>query len=439
MGGAPVRIALAPSQTAAALLALGRPGLTSCRTRTSPPRLHHCKSALLGELESLRQPLSTVDRLSRAESSGRPSTVTSPVRDRAQRGTLPPNVAEMEDVLPYFQSCLERTSDAAAAPHAHCGGGSWTHPRDTHGAALTKRARRVVPVTKDTEHPHTAAVRCHLNALDSARTAADDVQRLLDVLRRWGIKTLGALAALPAGDVYERLGERGALWQRWRAATISGRWCRGCRTIRSKPRSSSNGRSKGSSRCRSCSRGCSSRWPSASSAPIAAPRSCTPPATDHARRPRRTLQLPAPMRDPKTLRTLVLLDLESHPPSPRSIVCACSSSRRRRRCCSGRCSSARKPSPEQVSTLLARLTALMGEGHVGSPQLVDTWKPGAFEMTDFGRDTGAPCGTLCSSAPHRTRRHHVDLVHPTHLRTALRRFRFPIPPACTCRKADRCA
>src|SRR5204863_2423195 len=29
----------------------------------------------------------------------------------------------------------------------------------------------------------------------------------------------------------------------------------------------------------------------------------------------RILQLPAPMRDPKVLRTLLLLDLESHPPS----------------------------------------------------------------------------------------------------------------------------
>ncbi len=35
----------------------------------------------------------------------------------------------------------------------------------------------------------------------------------------------------------------------------------------------------------------------------------------------RTLQLPAPMRDPKTLRTLILLDLESHPPdAPIDIV-----------------------------------------------------------------------------------------------------------------------
>jgi hypothetical protein len=43
-----------------------------------------------------------------------------------------------------------------------------------------------------------------------------------------------------------------------------------------------------------------------------------------------------------------------------------------------------QPAVEQVSTLdSSDSTALMGNGHVGSPQLVDTWKPGAFEMADF--------------------------------------------------------
>ena len=33
------------------------------------------------------------------------------------------------------------------------------------------------------------------------------------------------------------------------------------------------------------------------------------------------------------------------------------------------------PSPEQLSTLMARLAALMGEGRCGSPALVDSWSP----------------------------------------------------------------
>ncbi len=48
------------------------------------------------------------------------------------------------------------------------------------------------------------------------------------------------------------------------------------------------------------------------------------------------------------------------------------------------------PSPEQVSTLMARLTALMGEGRCGSPVAVDSWRPGAFAMKPFApRDANA--------------------------------------------------
>ena len=89
------------------------------------------------------------------------------------------------------------------------------------------------------------------------------------------------------------------------------------------------------------------------------------------------------MRDPKTLRTLILLDLESHPPdAPIDTVRVCIEPTPGR-VLQWTLLERAQPAPEQVSTLIARLTALMGEGHVGSPALVDTWKPGAFEMADF--------------------------------------------------------
>ena len=34
-------------------------------------------------------------------------------------------------------------------------------------------------------------------------------------LRRWGLRTLGDLAAMPSADLSERLGQQGLLWQRW--------------------------------------------------------------------------------------------------------------------------------------------------------------------------------------------------------------------------------
>jgi protein ImuB len=163
----------------------------------------------------------------------------------------------------------------------------------------------------------------------------------------------------------------------------------------------------------------------------------------------RSLQLPAPMRDARALRTLALLDLESHPPAAaidRVIVAVDPTPGR---VVQYSLLTRALPSPEQLSTLLARLAALMGEGRCGSPATVDTWQPGAFAMKPFApRDSNAVHGTeprrhraawpqpempryvsrdaslsIVSSVPlwFATRR---DDPHPT---VALRRFRVPIP------------
>ena len=97
----------------------------------------------------------------------------------------------------------------------------------------------------------------------------------------------------------------------------------------------------------------------------------------------RTLQLPAPMRDPRVLRTLVLLDLEGHPvtagidritvtadPAPGRIV-------------QGSLLGRALPIPEQLAPLVARLGALMGGTRVGAAALVDSHRPEAFRMTSF--------------------------------------------------------
>ena len=134
----------------------------------------------------------------------------------------------------------------------------------------------------------------------------------------------------------------------------------------------------------------------------------------------RTLQLPAPMRDPKTLRTLILLDLESHPPDAPIDIVRVYVEPTPAKILQWTLLERAQPAPEQVTTLTARLTALMGEGHVGSPVLVDTWKPGAFEMQEFR--TGAPAQT----SPVTTKRDDAPMnAVPMH--AALRRFRFPIP------------
>jgi protein ImuB len=122
------------------------------------------------------------------------------------------------------------------------------------------------------------------------------------------------------------------------------------------------------------------------------------------------------MRDAKTLRTLLLLDLESHPPDAAVDRVHVLVEPTPARVLQWTLYDRAEPAPEQVSTLLARLTALMGEGRVGSPRLVDTWRPGVFEMAAFAPGTG-------SREPGTGKR----LSQGIDLKCALRRFRLPVP------------
>ena len=464
----PVRIAIAPTQTAAALLALSRAGLTVIEAggQSAPPSRPEGASArqalaplpvsVLGELDRLnvvvdRPPtLAQNFRASFGATSPEPAApglaakaeLVAPKRPAAK--AEPPHVGEMWDALPYFESTLERTSELAVK--AHCGGG-WSHPRDSHAARLA-RQRRGVTAMRETEHPHAAAAKA--DALKSApatpeppiappvnRRAAESMSKALDLLqtlRRWGIKTLGALAALPPGEVYERLGARGVAWQRLARGEDTSPmvpW------IPEEPFESS----------------LPLEWPIEGLEPLSfvlgrllEPLSARLEQADrgaailhthlrlvtkevHAR----TVQLPAPMRDAKTLRTLVLLDLESNPPSAAVDEVRLLIEPTPARVVQWTLYERAQPSPEQTSTLIARLTALMGEGHVGSPQLVDSWKPELFAMTPF---TIAPLHVE-SGAPHAAQGTAPGTRHPAPhsalgsgpeaLGAALRRFRLPVP------------
>src|SRR5262249_21859658 len=100
----------------------------------------------------------------------------------------------------------------------------------------------------------------------------------------------------------------------------------------------------------------------------------------------RRLELPAPMRDVRTLRTLALLDLETHPPGAAidrvTIVIDPTPGRILQHTLFTRA----HPTPEQLSTLVARLGALMGQDRFGAPATVDSYRPGAFAMAAFATD-----------------------------------------------------
>ena len=139
----------------------------------------------------------------------------------------------------------------------------------------------------------------------------------------------------------------------------------------------------------------------------------------------RSLQLPSPMRDVRTLRTLILLDLESHPPPAAVERVTVLIDPTPGRVLQHTLFTRAHPTPEQLSTLIARLTALMGQDRIGRPAVVDSYRPGAFEMDPFKTEHPHVARTaLEGAAASATSAVHISALNVV---SALRRCRRPVP------------
>jgi protein ImuB len=251
---------------------------------------------------------------------------------------------------------------------------------------------------------------------------------ILDLFRRWGLRTLGELATLPPAALSARIGQDGLRWQRLaRGEDLEPLVARA-------PEPPIEERLE-------------LDWPVEGLEPLSflLPRLLDPICERLERLDQaavtleatfrlatreevaRRLQLPAPMRDAKVLRTLLLLHLESYPlgggidrmvlrvePAPARIVQFSLLSRA-------------MPFPEQMATLLARLGALMGERRVGAPALVDSHRPGAFAMRSFSvsEPTAGRSGARRPASLPAPALDGPDT--PPGPAVALRRFRLPVP------------
>jgi len=210
---------------------------------------------------------------------------------------------------------------------------------------------------------------------------------VLRTSKKWGLRTLGDLASLPTADLVARFGRPARAWQAM--ARGEDRWPLVPMLEEERFEASLD-----------------LEWPISDLEPLSfvLTRLLEPLSTRLERRDRgvavlhvllrlvtrdttaRRLELPTPMRDVRALRTLALLDLEAHPaeaaidrvtividPTPGRVVQHTLYTRA-------------QPTPEQLSTLLARLGALMGQDRFGVPVAVDTDRPGAFAMAPFATD-----------------------------------------------------
>lgn len=239
--------------------------------------------------------------------------------------------------------------------------------------------------------------------------------RRFDTFHRWGLATLGEIAALPASDLSERMGQAGPMCQQL------------ARGVDRAPLVPDPGVPR-------FLQSIELEWPIDALEPLSFvfarlldPLSASLERADrgaaalhvHLRLVDRTtharvLQLPAAMRDAKVLRTLLLLDLESHPPAAAIDVVTIEVDPAPSRIIQYSLLERAMPSPETLATLTARLGALVGESRCGSPALVDTYRPDGFEMRRFS--PGAPAAPLAPLAP----------AAPAAPFLILRRFRQPI-------------
>ncbi len=256
-------------------------------------------------------------------------------------------------------------SNRRAPPRACAGGG--IGGREWSGDL--ERALGVLPI----------AVLQQLMA-DAAGTVVPDLQ-LFDVLSRWGLRTLGDFAALPAADLSARLGQRGVALQQL------------ARGLDARPLVPDPGVLR-------FVESLELEWPLDSLEPLSFvfARLLDPLSAALERADRgaaaihldlrltdrtthtRLLQLPVAMRDPRILRTLLLLDLESHPPAAAVDVVTIEADPAPGRILQYSLLERALPSAETLATLSARLGALVGSDRCGVPTLLDTYMPDTFRL-----------------------------------------------------------
>jgi protein ImuB len=97
----------------------------------------------------------------------------------------------------------------------------------------------------------------------------------------------------------------------------------------------------------------------------------------------RTITLPVPMRNPKTLLRLLLFDIEREPPESPITALTITAEPIEPRASQAGLFIPLAPEPERLEITLARLRKLVGAENAGSPEILDTHRPDAFRMKRF--------------------------------------------------------
>jgi protein ImuB len=97
----------------------------------------------------------------------------------------------------------------------------------------------------------------------------------------------------------------------------------------------------------------------------------------------KSIPLPVPTRDSKLLLNLLRIQLETDPPSAPILRVALKVAPASPRVAQGGLFVPLSPDPEKLEITLARIAGLVGQQNVGSPRLLDSYRPENFEMRPF--------------------------------------------------------
>jgi protein ImuB len=233
----------------------------------------------------------------------------------------------------------------------------------------------------------------------------------LELFARWGVRTLGELAALPAGGLVERLGADGP------------------RLLR-RARGEDEAPLVPTAPARVYEMSLELDWPVEGLEPLSfllarvleplcaglVARGCRAAVVRASfglvdgSTYRREIRPAAPSAEPRTWRTLLLLDLEAHPPRDGIQAIRVEAEPTPSRLVQFSLLDPAQPSPERLAETMGRLQSFTDAGRGGAPALLETHRPGAFALGTF-----AP-GPLAKRRP----------PAPGAPRVALRAFRPPL-------------
>lgn len=97
----------------------------------------------------------------------------------------------------------------------------------------------------------------------------------------------------------------------------------------------------------------------------------------------RILKLPLPIRNARLLTKLFILDLEAHPPGMAIARVEVEAMPTKPRVVQNGLFVPLAPEPEKLELTLARLKAVVGEENVGAAEIIDTHRPDAFQLQQF--------------------------------------------------------